>query len=216
MTKKKVLISVGAFALLGFTGLAVMYLRELIGAVTGKKIVRNKAVSRAEKELEKWGNGSVKEGSSKTLEELDAYWKSVGMSYQSMRGEAWSAAFISWLMKESGSKDAFPYSASHSVYIREAIANRKARKGSWKGYKPEEVKIEKGDLVCYARQDGVTYDTTSRYASHCDIVSAIDRKKKQIKAIGGNVSDSVNESTYRINNKGFLEKGKIFVVIKNK
>ena len=133
-----------------------------------------------------------------------------------MKGEAWSAAFISWLIKESGGKDSFKYSASHSVYIRDAIKNRKDNKGSWKGYKPSEVKIEKGDLVCYARTSGITYDTTSSYPSHCDIVSEVDRKKKQIRAIGGNVSDSVKESTYSIDNKGFLADTKPFVVLKNK
>lgn len=216
MNYKKIGISLGVFATVGVIGLGVMYRKEIFGALKGKKIVSKSAVDRAKKELKKWENGSVKEGSSETLKELDEYWKSVGKSYSSMKNEAWSAAFISWLMQESGAKDSFKKSASHSVYIRDAVKNRKENKGSWKGYKPEEIKINKGDLVCYARQNGVTYDTTSSYASHCDIVSAVDRKKKQVRAIGGNVSDSVKESTYRLNEKGYLDKGKIFVVLRNK
>lgn len=216
MNKKQIAISIGLLATVGVTGIAFQYRREIAGLITGKKIVKNKAVDKAKKELDKWNNGAIKEGSSETLTELDQYWQSVGKTYKSMKGEAWSAAFISWLMKESGAKDSFKYSASHSTYIREAIKNRKENKGSWKGYKPSEVKIEKGDLVCYARQGGVNYDTTSSYTSHCDIVSSVDRKKKQISTIGGNVSDSVKVTSYAIDKKGFLADNKPFVVLKNK
>ncbi len=216
MDKKKILTSIGLLATVGVIGLTVQYRREIYGFAMGKKIISNKAVKIAEDELEKWENGSIKEGSSKTLTELDDYWKSVGYTYSSMKNEAWSAAFISWVMDQSGAKDTFEKSASHSVYIRSAIQNRQKDIGSWKGYKPEEVKIKKGDLICYARQSGVTYDSTSSYASHCDLVRNVDRKQKVVKAIGGNVSDSVTESTFNIDEDGKLNQGKHFAVLRNK
>jgi hypothetical protein len=216
MDKKKIAISIGLLATIGVTGLAFQYRKEIIGLIKGKKIVSSKAVSLAEKEKKKWGNGNIKEHDPKTLKELKDYWKSVGLTYEGMKNEAWSAAFISYIMKKAGAKDSFKYSPSHSVYIVDAIKNKKENKGSWKGYKPEEVRVAKGDLVCYARQNGVSYDTTNRYLSHCDIVNNIDKKNGFITAIGGNVSDSVRESKYDISKEGIVTDRKIFVVIKNK
>lgn len=220
MANEKVIknIAKGAtiFAVVGVTGLAIAYRKEIIGKITGKRIVSKKAVQVAKKELTKWENGSIKEHDSRTLEDLKDYWRAVNLDYSKMKTEPWSAAFISWVMKQAGAKDQFDYSASHSVYIRRAIENKKANKGSWKGYKPSEVKVEKGDLICYARPISDKYDATGRYASHCDIVHDVDRKSKVVRAIGGNVSNSVTESTARIDSNGKLEGNKYFVVLKNK
>jgi hypothetical protein len=220
MSKNKAAIEVlktlGVFASLGVIGLGVMYRKEIYGVVTGKKIVSNKAVKKAKEEFEKWDQGKIKEHDSRTLDSLDSYWKSVGKTYNSMKNEAWSAAFISWLMQESGSKDTFKKSASHSVYIRDSIKNKKENIGSWKGYKPEDVKVKVGDLICYARQNGVNYDSQSSYSSHCDIVINVDKKKQKVRAIGGNVGNSVTASDVSISKDGYLNSDKHFVVIKNK
>ena len=77
-----------------------------------------------------------------------------------------------------------------------------------------EKKLELGDLVCYARQDGVTYNTTGSYASHCDIVVSIDGNSAD--GIGGNVSDTVSKKKIPLVN-GFVKEGdKRFVLIKTK
>lgn len=204
------------FAVVGVVGLSVMYRKEIVGAISGKRIVSKKAVQIAKKELTKWGNGSIKEHDPKTLENLKDYWRAVDLDYSKMKNEAWSAAFISWVMKQAGAKDQFDYSPSHSVYIRRAIENKKNNKGSWKGYKPSDVKVEKGDLICYARPISDKYDATGRYASHCDLVYDVDRKSKIVRAIGGNVSNSVTESTTSIDENGKLKGGKHFVILKNK
>ena len=80
MDYKKLGIAVGLFATVGVTGLAIMYRKEIIGTIQGKKIVRNRAVEKAKKELKHWDNGKIKKHDERTLDRLDDYWKSVGMS----------------------------------------------------------------------------------------------------------------------------------------
>ena len=120
-------------------------------------------------------------------------------------------------MRESGFDD-FKFNASHSVYIRDSIKNKKQNLGGFKGYKPNETKVEVGDLVCYPRQAGVTYDTQSAYASHCDIIVEVENNKAI--GVGGNVSNSVAQTTYPLSS-GKIDKAKdsksyggVFVVIK--
>jgi hypothetical protein len=176
---------------------------------------RRRSVRIAKKELERWNKR--KETSSETLPYLQEYWRTLGWKDdQWTTGTAWSGAFISFVMKKArATKEDFPFSARHSVYIQKAIDNKqnKKRKG-FKGYKLDEKKVELGDLVCYARQGGVGYDTKGEYISHCDIVVAIDGDNAL--AIGGNVSNSVTESKIPLVN-GFVKAGnRRFVVIKTK
>jgi hypothetical protein len=227
MKTKEVIKFVGIAATLGVTGLAIIYRKQIIGFVKGgKKAVEPLTAAKlAEDELKLWGNSSIKEGDPKTMERLRDYWKSganiTNWSDSRMTNEAWSAAFISWLFYNSNKDTQLKRSASHSVYIRDAVANRKNNaKNGYFGYKPTEVKVEVGDLVCYARQGGVSYDSTGSYASHCDIVTKVDSKNGKARSIGGNVSNSVKVTEVPLtrdlkvdnskNDKGY------FVVIKNK
>ena len=79
-------------------------------------------------------------------------------------------------------------------------------------YKPNEIAITPGDLVCYPRQVGVTYETSGGYFAHCDIVTNIENNKAT--AIGGNVSNSVSKSVYSVDNNNKITDPKIHVVIK--
>ena len=80
-----------------------------------------------------------------------------------------------------------------------------------------EKKAELGDLVCYPRQSGVDYDTTYSYKSHCDIVVGVNRIKRNIEVIGGNVGDGVTKKVLNTDNKGYLNDTsyKWFTIIKN-
>ena len=168
-----------------------------------------------------WGKGSVKEGDSRTMGRLRKYWREgAGVNNWSdskMVSEPWSAAFISYVMKKGGAGDDFKYNASHSVYIRDAINNRKQNLNKRiKGYRPSEVKVEVGDLICAGRSNSrPTYDTTGRYSSHCDIVVEVD-ERNVARMIGGNVSNSVSSKTLALDNQGRVDESKYFVVIKNK
>lgn len=227
MNKKEVVKIVGMIAVTGFTVTAIVYRRQIYNFVRGgiSGVEGLTAAQLAEKELKLWDDSKIKEGDPKTMERLRDYWKKGAeinnWSDSKMTNEAWSAAFISWLFVNANKDTKLKRNASHSVYIREAIANRKsdAKKGFF-GYKPTEVKLEVGDLVCYGRGGGASYDSTSSYASHCDIVTKIDRKNGIARTIGGNVSDSVKATNVPISDDLKINKAKdtkgYFAVIKSK
>lgn len=181
-------------------------------------------ISVAQSEFDYWNKGGKKkENDPQVIDTIQKYWKEgAGISHfnnQQARDTAWSAAFISYNMRKSGAGDDFPYSASHSTYIVQSIKNRKENNSNpFKGYKPSEVKVEVGDLVCYARSgSGANYDTTGSYASHCDLVTKSE--KDEAVSVGGNISNSVSETIVPLDAEGKIDKSKdkkgYFVVIKN-
>jgi hypothetical protein len=136
---------------------------------------------------------------------LDAHWREqnwTGMHDEngvifpaSIDGNyAWSAAFISYVMRVAGASSRFPYSETHADYI-----NAARRHGL--GLEPgtaltaERVEIyapQRGDLICYWRgRQPVFYDDlpTGRFPGHCDIVVAI--RPGELDVIGGNVENAV-------------------------
>lgn len=224
MNKKEVIKLVVVGATLGVTGLAIVYRRQIFGFIKGgKKGVEGLAAAKvAEEEYKAWGNGAIKEGDSRTMERLRSYWKEgaeiTTWSDQKMINEAWSAAFVSYAYVKANPDTKLKRSASHSVYIRDAVSNRKNNaKDGFFGYKINEVDVKVGDLVCYPRQSGVTYDSSGNYASHCDIVTKVE--KDNARTIGGNVSNSVTVTDVPLKNgkiDGERAKNKYFVVIKPK
>ena len=183
---------------------------------------KTKLIDLANKEFNKWNKNGVKikEGSNDTIQDLRNYWligAKVKQTDSYYINEAWSAAFISYLMRQAGAENDFQYNSSHSVYIREAIKNRKTNNSKkFKAYKPNETVVNVGDLVCYPRQSGVNYDTTSAYKSHCDLIVSINDNTAV--GMGGNVSNSVAKTNYALKN-GYIDitknKNPIFTVIKN-
>lgn len=181
--------------------------------------LRNTALS----EWDFWKQGQLKEKSPEVMERLRRYWQEgagiKNWTDEQMKSEAWSAAFISYIMKKSGAGDQWRYSPSHSTYIVETIKNRKLNNDNpFKGYKPEEVKLKIGDLVGYPRQAGVGYDTTGNYKSHVDVVVGV--KDGYAETIGGNISNSVSMTKVPITPDGKIDKksgvgSRYFVVIKN-
>jgi hypothetical protein len=122
-------------------------------------------------------------------------------------------------MRKSGAEDRFKYSSQHSVYIREAIKaklNSKDSYGFW-GHKIDAYAPKVGDLVCYAREAGVSYDTpTANYKSHSDLV--VGKEDKVLKVIGGNVGNSVSLKNLKIDSNGLLKdvNHKWFAVLENR
>ena len=107
---------------------------------------------------------------------------------------AWSAAFISYLMRLAGAGHGFPYSETHSDYINAA---RRHGLGQEPGLLITAERVEayapkRGDLICYWRgRRPVTFDElpAGHFAGHCDIVVGI--KPGQLDVIGGNVDNAV-------------------------
>ncbi|MGK7929648.1 MAG: DUF2272 domain-containing protein [Spirulina sp.] len=192
--------------------------------ITGIQGFKNKLKEIAEREWEFFGKGTRKESEEDFWQHISKYWREgVEINYVNTKAEVsspnfpWSAVFISWVMKQAGAGDKFKYSARHSIYIRDAIKNRKnnVSDARFKGYKIDEMSPEVGDLVCAAREDGVTYDTTTDYKSHCDLVVA--KRANEIDIIGGNVSNSVTRKTLKLDAQGKVKDTSRpwFAIVKN-
>jgi len=108
---------------------------------------------------------------------------------------AWSAAFISYVMRIAGAGPRFPYSEAHSTYIDVAVEQRLGQASGWLvlAERPSEYAPKPGDLICTGRASRrtLTYDDlpAGRFPSHCAIVVAA--APGQIQIIGGNVDDAV-------------------------
>jgi len=228
--KKKYWIILGGLALLTIGGLLFTLRRKKVVSSNLKSSdtsssFKTKLIDLANSEWDKWNKGGVriKEGSQDTIQDLRDYWeKGAGVKKNDKYyiDEAWSSAFISYLMKTAGAGDDFKYAPSHSQYISQAVKNRKENNAKkFKAYKPNEVDVQVGDLVCYPRQSGVTYDSGAGYMSHCDLIISVNGNVAV--GVGGNVSDSVSKKNYDLKD-GKIDKSKdkkahggIFTVIKN-
>jgi hypothetical protein len=106
---------------------------------------------------------------------------------------AWSAAFISYVMRIAGAATRFPYAESHSTYIDLAAAGATA---AIKAYPPQAIAPAPGDLICTGRGRAAAIrfadlPTAAPFPSHCDIVVAV--APGMLTVIGGNVDDAVTE-----------------------
>ena len=110
---------------------------------------------------------------------------------------AWSAAFISYIMRIAGAGDRFPYSAAHADYINAAKSQADAGGGALvvTAERPDRYAPQPGDVICLGRgvSRSLTYDElpTTSFPGHCDFVVAAD--PGQLTVIGGNVDDAVTE-----------------------
>jgi hypothetical protein len=107
---------------------------------------------------------------------------------------AWSAAFISYVMRTAGAGARFPYAPSHYVYIDTAKDMKLGRTSGWSllAERVDAYAPVPGDLICFWRgSKPLTYEElpARRFAAHCDIVVSIERE--QISVIGGNVHHAV-------------------------
>jgi hypothetical protein len=116
--------------------------------------------------------------------------------------DPWSAAFVSWVMCESGLGDPnrFRRHIAHHAYIDQAIAARDdpASSAAFVAYDVGELVVEPGDLVCRVRRSLYRSIADRRsemgagVRSHCDIVVKVDVERHRILAIGGNVQGRVS------------------------
>jgi hypothetical protein len=109
---------------------------------------------------------------------------------------AWSAAFISYVMRMAGAGERFPYAPDHAFYINYAA-------GAAEGQVPNPLLIAEnptsyaprlGDLLCFGRGParGLSFadlPTSSAFPAHCGIVVA--GRVHQLSVIGGNVENAV-------------------------
>jgi hypothetical protein len=104
---------------------------------------------------------------------------------------AWSAAFISYIMRIAGAGADFPYSPNHATYINAAVrgTSRVLRASPPQSYAPLP-----GDLICLGRGKSAVLTfadlpTPDLFPAHCDIVTTVT--PSELTVIGGNVDDAV-------------------------
>ena len=123
---------------------------------------------------------------------------------------AWSAAFISYVMRIAGAGQRFPYSADHADYINAARRTSLGQTTAWvvSAERVEDYAPQLGDLICFGRgkAKGLRYEdlpTPGLFTSHCDIVVETTVPGR-IGVIGGNVEDSVTLNYVPVTRDGKL------------
>ncbi|MDI2090951.1 DUF2272 domain-containing protein [Commensalibacter oyaizuii] len=111
---------------------------------------------------------------------------------------AWSAAFISYIMRIAGANDRFPYSPNHATYIN---ASASGTSPILRAQDPASYAPQLGDLICTARgknRNSIRFSslpTGYMFPAHCGIVVNTNQNAEpfghQLSIIGGNVDDSV-------------------------
>ncbi|MES2197365.1 MAG: DUF2272 domain-containing protein [Pseudomonadota bacterium] len=148
--------------------------------------------------------------SSRVLE----YFKLVGRpDITDPAAEPWSAAYISFVMKNAGaSPTQFPISPSHSLYILTALANRVANRmdAPLVYFDRNEIAPEIGDLIGFSRTAEVRNRADLErmlpgkfFPSHTNLV--VDVSPGKIKAIGGNLSQSIRTVTVKTDTNGRMD-----------
>lgn len=185
-------------------------------AFISKNVVRDRASEPKEAliklcvdEWHRFERGKRQEFEPGFLERVGDYWTSIDMPDLDGldRGMPWSAAFISFVVREAGAAFAgFKFAAAHARYVNAAILARQNNEDHpyW-GFRLNEHKPVVGDMVCRWRVNRIDFDhaaSTPWFKSHCDIVCAIE--EDAVFTIGGNVSHSVKHTRYKIDSTGHL------------
>ena len=115
---------------------------------------------------------------------------------------AWSAAFVSYVMRVAGAGRRFPYSPMHADYINAAVQGSNVLRAE----RPEAYAPQPGDLICVARNRTrrMRFEDLSgaRFFGHCDIVTAA--VPGQLTTVGGNIGGSVTMKHVPTTSAGLL------------
>ncbi|MGC2234579.1 MAG: SH3 domain-containing C40 family peptidase [Pyrinomonadaceae bacterium] len=178
---------------------------------------RERLIQGALTEWNRFNRGTGKETIEPFTSRVGDYWQAIGENLDGDDvGVPWSAAFISFIMREARYTN-FMFSPAHSKYIRDS--KRKRNDGDENApfwlFRLEEHKPEVGDMICQWRLSPRTFDDLpANFASHCDVIVEIDGGIA--KAIGGNVGNSVSRTDFSLNDRGFIRPQRnVFAVMRN-
>lgn len=137
--------------------------------------------------------------SSWIVENQNRRWREQGITARWR--DFWSAAFISWVMCESGlgRPEQFQRAIAHHTYIDQAIRARDGMEHDavFTAYDIGEMDIQPGDMLCRGTRPAYRSLEQRREhlgegaRSHCDIVIGMDDSGSKIRVVGGNVRGSV-------------------------
>lgn len=154
-----------------------------------------------------------------SVKRIKAFWHAFQSNAEPVR-VAWSAAFISFLVKSARLVKSFQFSGRHTTYLSDSKTAKLADDSSrayW-AVRLGDRKLEVGDLVGYYRTGGGcgsaarTYDSLpGDFCAHCDLVVAI-RGAKAI-TIGGNVGNTVKVTDVPLTATGHADPGRKRIVI---
>lgn len=179
--------------------------------------IRARIVHLANQEWNKWNQGAIKETDASIQTLLKDYWVS-GTGYLEgySKNLAWSATFISWVMRKAGAGSSFKYSTTHTTFTFYAKENRLQNNSNpFKAYRINERKPEPGDIVVRNRNgSSFSYENVQPHTtpSHSDIVVSV--KSGYIEVIGGNVSQSVSRKRINLDSNGYINSPDHFAIIK--
>jgi len=116
---------------------------------------------------------------------------------------AWSAAFISYVMRIAGAGDRFPYAANHAAYVNAASG----RSSILTAHAPQSYAPKPGDLLCFGREwaSGLHFSDLPKggfWPGHCAVVVA--RQENTLSVVGGNDEDAVTMDHVTIASDGGL------------
>lgn len=125
----------------------------------------------------------------------------------------WGAVFLAYLMKLAQAGAEFPSSQRIIDFMRAAKANRigKNLENRFWLYDLQEIRPEAGDLLCNWRNEAFTYAAIDPAATHfraaqCCVIVSISAEG-QLRAIGGNLSDRVDDLYLDLDSEGFIPTG---------
>jgi hypothetical protein len=122
---------------------------------------------------------------------------------------AWSAAFISYVMRMAGAGNRFPYARSHYVYINAATRQALGHDTGWAitARRPNDYAPALGDIICTGRDRAsrMRFDRLPArpFPAHCDIVVA-KLPVGQLSVVGGNVDHAVTMKHIPVTSDGRL------------
>lgn len=150
-----------------------------------------------------------KETNSDVYETLKKYWDNIQYAGWTPSGDPWSAAFISWILKDYG----FPGASAHRIYSKSALDNRQAGRKGFQLFSllREKVKVSVGDVMVKPRYP----QPPSYIATHGDAVYKIANNIAYL--TGGNVSDTmVKNVSIRLKSDGTVKNPQKYVLILKK
>ena len=116
-----------------------------------------------------------------------------GRVFPAMNDEhyAWSAAFISYVMRIAGAGERFPYAPNHAAYVNAAASGRSS---ILIAHAPQAYTPKPGDLMCFGREWAsrlrfTDLPTGGFWPGHCAVV--VSRQDNTLSVVGGNEEDAV-------------------------
>jgi len=147
------------------------------------------------------------EDEGEAVQRVAEYWHAVGKNLTGADcQQAWSAAFISWLMVSSNvAPQDFAPSETHFNYLS-FLKDRQSRPSPQFVLRPPESEpLTPGDLICAPRgnNNATSIDEIRPgLAGHCDMVVEVHAEDGWAGVIGGNVFNSVSESLIPVDDQG--------------